>query len=272
MFDPASLFWTLWVLLKYSLFLLIIVPVIILGIAYLIGHSRSSSTSVRVFPPKKVIYAIVGSQSAMLFISAVYIAYHLQWSLMPDALITIKFFTTPRHYGWLILLTTVGNVISVLILKIVSPLTWGNLGFRKPSIGLPLIIASVILGLLVSIVTNITWKYLTGIPQSSNILVELTSSLKLYFHIYYVVWVVLIAPVVEEMFFRGVLFASLKETVGFRLGLVLQAVVFSVSHAQVNELFPLFILGCILGYVYYRSSSLMPSIIVHVLNNGLSLL
>lgn len=74
----------------------------------------------------------------------------------------------------------------------------------------------------------------------------------------------------EEMFFRGVLQKHFVGTMKSKhLAILLTALIFSVIHLQFSGLLPRFILGAVLGYLFYSTGSLWPSIIAHVTNNAL---
>lgn len=78
---------------------------------------------------------------------------------------------------------------------------------------------------------------------------------------------VLIAPAVEELLFRGVLFGSLRTRLPIWLAAILAASVFGLLHGQLNAMIYTFLLGLILIWLYQRSTSLLPGILLHTLNN-----
>ena len=74
----------------------------------------------------------------------------------------------------------------------------------------------------------------------------------------------------EEMFFRGVLQKYLCSTIKSKyFAILLTAIIFSAIHMQFSGLLPRFILGAILGYLFYSSGSLWLSIVAHATNNAL---
>lgn len=77
---------------------------------------------------------------------------------------------------------------------------------------------------------------------------------------------VILAPVAEEMFFRGVV---LKETarVSRRFAIVFSAVMFGLMHGNPYQAVMATLLGLVLGYVTIESDSLIPSIICHMAVN-----
>ncbi len=92
--------------------------------------------------------------------------------------------------------------------------------------------------------------------------------------IYFVViFAVLIAPVVEETFFRGLLYPVLNRRIGFVGAIVLTGLAFASIHVANFRwtfwpLFLLFLVGVALTTVRALTRSLAPSIVVHMAYNG----
>ncbi|GAB4108017.1 MAG: hypothetical protein Kow00105_13450 [Phycisphaeraceae bacterium] len=83
----------------------------------------------------------------------------------------------------------------------------------------------------------------------------------------------IVAPVLEEALFRGLVQTVMVETAGEeqRWGVVLTAsFIFAIIHADTatfenwQALPGLFVLGVVLGWLYERSGSLLPGIVVHM--------
>jgi membrane protease YdiL (CAAX protease family) len=71
-----------------------------------------------------------------------------------------------------------------------------------------------------------------------------------------------VAPVSEELLFRGVLYAWLRSRFGVGLGVVLSALAFYLAH--IWSLHPLhFVLGVMLALLYERSGSLLLPVVLH---------
>lgn len=86
---------------------------------------------------------------------------------------------------------------------------------------------------------------------------------------------VVIAPVTEEIIFRGVLFRALSDKLGMWPGAVLSAAVFAVIHFEVLfsqplALMGLFTVGLLLAVAYHRTGSLVVPIVGHAVFNGVS--
>ena len=80
-----------------------------------------------------------------------------------------------------------------------------------------------------------------------------------------------IAPIVEEIFFRGFIFAGLRPRFGWQRAALISSLIFALVHLTLNAIVPIFILGYIFAFLYHASNSIWPSILMHVLTNSLAL-
>lgn len=79
---------------------------------------------------------------------------------------------------------------------------------------------------------------------------------------------VLLAPLFEELLFRGVLLPVVAKEWGAPAGIVVSAVTFALAHLSLSEALPLLALGLGLGWLRYSSGRLMSSVVMHSLWNG----
>lgn len=96
---------------------------------------------------------------------------------------------------------------------------------------------------------------------------------------YFIVGAVVVAPIAEELFFRGLLFQALRKRVGMIAGAVLSALVFGLLHmsgdstlAAVITFSLVFPLGVFLAVFFHRRRTLVAPISAHVMFNILSVL
>jgi membrane protease YdiL (CAAX protease family) len=82
---------------------------------------------------------------------------------------------------------------------------------------------------------------------------------------------VVVAPLVEEVFFRGFLFAGLRKRYEWQTAALISSALFALIHLQLTSVLPIFLLGYIFAYLYHRSNSIWPAILMHVTTNGLAL-
>jgi membrane protease YdiL (CAAX protease family) len=81
---------------------------------------------------------------------------------------------------------------------------------------------------------------------------------------------VLIAPVLEELYFRGILFRWLASRAGLLLGVVVSSIIFSAIHHNDGGFFSRALSGAVLAILVVKTGSLWPSIAVHAIGNGIS--
>ncbi len=80
-----------------------------------------------------------------------------------------------------------------------------------------------------------------------------------------------IGPIAEEVFFRGVVFAGMRRSMPLWPAAVVSGLLFGSLHAPTGPttVVPLAALGVALAWLYERTGSIWPPIIVHMFNNGL---
>jgi membrane protease YdiL (CAAX protease family) len=83
---------------------------------------------------------------------------------------------------------------------------------------------------------------------------------------------VIIAPVCEEIFFRGFFFGALRETRGPAVAAIVSSAVFAVVHHSLSASAAIFLVGLALAGIYHRTASLYPAMCFHALFNGAALL
>lgn len=80
---------------------------------------------------------------------------------------------------------------------------------------------------------------------------------------------VVLAPLFEELIFRGILFTSLRKKFNFPISMVASGLVFALAHGYGLIAF-LTVLwsGCLWAWAYERTGSVIPGTIAHAVNNG----
>jgi len=82
--------------------------------------------------------------------------------------------------------------------------------------------------------------------------------------------IVVVAPIAEELFFRGVAFNAWLRERGRRFAYIGSAALFATIHVSLVSLLPIFLLGLALAWVYRRTGSLLAPIAMHATVNGIS--
>ena len=100
-------------------------------------------------------------------------------------------------------------------------------------------------------------------PAVSETPHDLTSTLILVFIM------VIIAPLLEEFWVRGLLYDALK-TYGNGTAIIISSVMFGLMHGSINMLFYTTALGFALGYIRYATDSLFVVTILHLIINAVA--
>lgn len=85
-----------------------------------------------------------------------------------------------------------------------------------------------------------------------------------------ILMLVVLAPVMEEVLFRGILLESVRSKHSAGRAIVVSALMFGVIHLIPQQVVNAFAIGLILGYIYVRTESLWPVIVIHALNNAMA--
>ena len=81
---------------------------------------------------------------------------------------------------------------------------------------------------------------------------------------------VVLAPLFEELIFRGALLPVLADRLGAITGVVLSALLFGLAHISIGELAPLTVLGIGLALVRLSTGRLFPCVLMHALWNAIT--
>jgi membrane protease YdiL (CAAX protease family) len=89
-----------------------------------------------------------------------------------------------------------------------------------------------------------------------------------------VLLIVVAAPISEEVCFRGMLFGGLRERLPRLAAALISALIFGGLHATtgISAVPPLIIFGFVLALLYEKTGSIIPGILLHMLNNSVALL
>ncbi len=160
-------------------------------------------------------------------------------------------------------------LLPVLLIFAWRRINWKHLGFGKfnwNALGLGcglLIVAYVIILLHNSVL------YFLGVNTQGDEILKMFDSLEspIWFFLVGVVF----APIVEEIFFRGFLFQGFRQKYGWIPATLLSSAIFAAAHLDPVAFIPTFVLGSVLAYVFHRSNSVWPGIILHFLVNAFGL-
>ena len=87
-----------------------------------------------------------------------------------------------------------------------------------------------------------------------------------------IVTVVVMAPLFEEVIFRGVLLESTRVRYGVVAAWLLSSAIFGIVQVHPTVVVNAFVMGLVLAFIYLRTDSLWSAIILHAINNGIAYL
>ncbi|MBR5842410.1 MAG: CPBP family intramembrane metalloprotease [Bacteroidaceae bacterium] len=82
--------------------------------------------------------------------------------------------------------------------------------------------------------------------------------------------ITLLGPVLEELLFRGAIQGDLQRQMSPWKAIIVSSLLFGVVHMNPAQIPFAFLLGMLFGWLYYRTGSLLPGIVGHVLNNSVA--
>ncbi|HEY8638924.1 MAG TPA: CPBP family glutamic-type intramembrane protease [Solirubrobacterales bacterium] len=129
------------------------------------------------------------------------------------------------------------------------------------------------LGLFSYYVAAIAYGALITEPDQKDIARDLGLDAGVLAAIPVVALIVVVAPIAEEIFFRGMLFGGLRKRLSTFPAAAISALVFGALHGTtgITAVPPLIVFGFMLALLYERTGSLVPGMIAHAFNNALAL-
>jgi len=109
-----------------------------------------------------------------------------------------------------------------------------------------------------------------GTPEVQPTMQVLQLSVSLGQRICFGAAAILVAPVVEEILFRGILYRTIQQRGYPRLGLYGSSLLFGAIHANLMTLIPLAFLAVILALLYDKTNNLMAPILAHSVFNAVN--
>lgn len=176
-----------------------------------------------------------------------------------------------RDYApWVIILNELVLIIPVILVLGWRQANWRLLGFREFGISaIGMGCGFLIAAFLLTIINNSIFLAL-GWQVQANQIIQLLKDLPS--PAAFIFTAVILAPLVEESLFRGFLFAGFRQSYGWNKAALLSSGLFALAHVLPAAFIPTFILGYSFSYLYHKSDSLWPGILMHFLVNAFGVL
>ena len=170
-------------------------------------------------------------------------------------------------------LLIVFNQIKSIDKKFIFKKDYFQFNFKPISKGLLDGIRGWIMIIPIVLLTSLVMNYFIENQMGSNPLLEIVLNNNNYFaFLILFITTTLLAPLFEEIIFRGVLLPILSRDFGKIIGIVFSSFIFALAHLSFSEFPPLFILGVGLACTRLISGRLISSVVMHSLWNGLTFL
>lgn len=98
-----------------------------------------------------------------------------------------------------------------------------------------------------------------------------TQSQSVFANVLYVIATAVTPAFAEEFAFRGILMGTLRKY-GNSFAIITSAIMFGAMHGNIIQIPFAFILGLVFGYIDCKANSIIPSIIIHFINNFYSVM
>ncbi len=153
-------------------------------------------------------------------------------------------------------------VIIIMLIKKAKPETVGLRKFKPESLAIG---CGLIFGAYILIFIHNLLLLAFDIAPQGELLAELFEQENIGILIF---TGVILAPVIEEIFFRGFVYSGLLKEYNWKVAALISSFLFALAHMQLVALIPTFLMGLVLTYLYHRSKSIWPGIILHLLVNS----
>ena len=110
-------------------------------------------------------------------------------------------------------------------------------------------------------------SYVNGFLNENSFYTTADTTSPLVYNFLVVLITVLIAPIVEEFLFRGVIMQRLAVKWGITAGVLISSFIFGILH---GDIIGAFVFGIFMSLLYINTRTLLVPIACHVLNNGLA--
>lgn len=88
--------------------------------------------------------------------------------------------------------------------------------------------------------------------------------------IYTYVTIGIAAPLLEEIIFRGIILSGFLKRYSPVTAIIMSAIIFGIFHFNPWQFIPAFVMGLVIGWLYWKTNSIIPGIVIHFINNSLA--
>lgn len=161
-------------------------------------------------------------------------------------------------------------LIPIAVILFWRKISWKELGLRSFNRNALALGCGLLVAVYVLVIINNLIMVALGIITQADVISDLLGEIDAPLLFAFVTAIV--APFTEELFFRGFLFKGLREKYGWVNALMFSSIIFALFHGQIATLIPTFLLGALFAYIYQRTDSVFPGMILHFMVNAMGAL
>lgn len=215
-----------------------------------------------------------------------------KWGIIDVLLVLVFIFAITNFFTWITaglfeslvkvqkyfiatLFQTSAVLLAFMYFKIIKGLSWKKFGFNfnSPYKIIKNGISGGILLFFIVVVTGIVMQLFFPQEPSLQPFAELVIEAKEYSDLVALfIMGSFLAPLGEEIYFRGMVYPAFKNKWGMLGGLMASGLFFSLLHFDIVRFVPLMLGGIGLAFIYEKSGSLFACMIAHGLWNGIMIL
>lgn len=138
-------------------------------------------------------------------------------------------------------------------------------GYLYALTGVPCLLWCLLAGVSAMFLTDVAVSYLTFLPDWMEQTFDVLQSGWLG-----ILCVAVLGPVLEELLFRGAVTKVLLQKYSPTVAILLSGLLFGLFHINPAQVVSASLIGFLLAWLYWRTRSVVPGILIHILNNGVS--
>ena len=218
--------------------------------------------------------SFLGIQMVVSFVSGIVLSVGLMLENSVDAVNEAQYIEsfTAKLTEYTTFITLISNILALAIIwlffKIRKKKLSGEIQLNKCPV--KSVLAAGLFGIGFGVVLNVLISIIPFSESMQNSFTDSYSALSAGNAVISFISVAILAPIVEEVFFRGLIYTRLKAGMNKIAAAVISSLLFGVMHGEIIWMLIGFMSGLALVWIFEKTRSLLGCITVHIANNTLS--
>lgn len=218
--------------------------------------------------------SFLGIQMVVSFVSGIILSVRLMLENGVDAVNEAQYIEsfTAKLTEYTTFITLISNILALAIIwlffKIRKKKLSGEIQLNKCPV--KSVLAAGLFGIGFGVVLGALISIIPFSESMQNSFTDSYSALSAGNAVISIISVAILAPIVEELFFRGLIYTRLKSGMNKIAAAVISSLLFGVMHGEIIWMLIGFMSGLALVWIFEKTRSLLGCITVHIANNTLS--